>query len=396
MQFDMSGQLLIINGGSSSIKFAVYEAARHPKPLLRGNVERIGLPNSSLKFQHDSTQEQREISAPDHESAIAAIIDLLSHRPGLTRPAAIGHRIVHGGPNYSSSMRVTAEVLDELRRLSPLDPEHLPSEILLIESLARHYRDVPQIACFDTAFGRQMPSVAKIVPIPRKYEALGVQRYGFHGLSYTYLMQEIARLDGPQAAQGRIILAHLGNGASMAAVRNGKCIDTSMGLTPVSGLVMSTRSGDIDPGLAGFLHRTQKMSPQEFHEMIHEQSGLLGVSEISPDMRDLLAKRQTDPRAALAVDLFCYQARKWIGAFTAALQGLDLLVFAGGIGEHSPQIRAEICHGLEFLGIQINPAANEANAPMISKENATIPVRVLKTDEEKVIAGETYRLFVNA
>jgi acetate kinase len=388
----MTEQVLIINGGSSSIKFAVYEAGAQIQALLRGNVERIGLPQSSLKWVRDLKQERRAISAEKHEAAIGAVIELLSSQSGINRPAAIGHRIVHGGARYSASVRVTSEVLDELRRMSPLDPEHLPSEIALIEALGRHYRDVPQVACFDTAFGRQMPRVARIIPIPRKYEAQGVQRYGFHGLSYTYLMEEIARLDGPRAAQGRIILAHLGNGASMAAVRDGRCIDTSMGLTPVSGLVMSTRSGDVDPGLAGFLHRTQKMSPQEFHEMIHEHSGLLGVSETSPDMRDLLAKRQDDPRAAEAVDLFCYQARKWIGAFAAALSGLDMLVFSGGIGEHSPQIRAEICKGLEFLGIRINAAANEATAQIISEKNTAVLVRVLKTDEEQVIAMETYRL----
>jgi acetate kinase len=273
-----------------------------------------------------------------------------------------------------------------------LDPEHLPSEIAIVEAVAKRYPDVPQVACFDTAFGRSMPQVAKIVAIPRKYEAMGVQRYGFHGLSYTYLMEEIARLDGVERARGRIVLAHLGNGASMAAVREGKCVETTMGLTPVSGLVMSTRSGDIDPGLAGFLHRSEGMSPQEFHEMIHQRSGLLGISGTSPDMRDLLARRKDDERAAEAVEVFCYQARKWIGALAAVMGGIDMLVFSGGIGEKSPEVRAEICRGLEFLGIRLDAKTNERNAPVISDERKSAPIRVIQTDEEQVIARETYRV----
>ncbi len=308
------------------------------------------------------------------------------------RLTAIGHRIVHGGLKYGASERISDEVIHELRRLVPLDPEHLPSEIAIAEALAKRYPDVPQVACFDTAFGRAMPRVAKIVAIPRRYEAMGVQRYGFHGLSYTYLMEEIARLDGVEKARGRIVLAHLGNGASMAAVREGKCVETTMGLTPVSGLVMSTRSGDIDPGLAGFLHRSEGMSLGEFHEMIHERSGLLGISGTSPDMRDLLARRDTDVRAAEAVEVFCYQVRKWIGALAAVLGGTDMLVFSGGIGEKSPQVRSEICRGLEFLGMRVDAKANETNALLISEEKKSIPIRVIQTDEEQVIARETYRL----
>ena len=370
----MPQRILVINGGSSSIRFAVYEDGAKLQVVLRGKVERIGLQGA----------------APDHAAAIEQILDELDHKK-IGRPAAIGHRIVHGGPKYSESQRVSGAVLEELRRLCPLDPEHLPSEISIIEAIAKHWPDVLQVACFDTAFGRAMPRVAKIVPIPRKYEALGVQRYGFHGLSYTYLMEEITRLDGT-AALGKIILAHLGNGASMAAVRDGRCVDTTMGLTPVSGLVMSTRSGDIDPGLIGYLNRIECMSPAQFHQMIHEQSGLLGISQISPDMRDLLAKRQSDSRAAEAVDVFCYQARKWIGAFAAALGGLDMLVFSGGIGEHSPQVRSEICQGLEFLGIGIDAAANDAGAAIISDKKSRVRLRVIATDEELVIARETQRL----
>jgi acetate kinase len=370
----MGEQILIINGGSSSIKYAVYEVPAL-KQVLKGKVERIGLAGAP----------------PNHKEAIAKVIQLLDERE-VGRPAAIGHRIVHGGPKYAESQRVTESLIQELRRLCPLDPEHLPSEIDIVEALAKRYPDVPQVACFDTAFGRAMPRVAKIVAIPRKYEAMGVQRYGFHGLSYTFLMEEIARLDGADTARGRIVLAHLGNGASMAAVRDGKCIEMTMGLTPASGLVMSTRSGDIDPGLAGFLHRVEGMSPQEFHEMIHERSGLLGISETSPDIRDLLARRADDVRAREAVEVFCYQARKWIGALAAVLGGIDMIVISGGIGEHSPQVRREICAGLEFLGIRIDASANEADAQVISEESAAVRVRVIQTDEEQVMARETFRL----
>jgi acetate kinase len=370
----MGEQILVINGGSSSTKYAVYETPGLAR-VLKDKVERIGLAGAPA----------------NHEEAIAKVIQTLDEF-GFGRPAAIGHRIVHGGPKYGASERITSEVLKELRRLCPLDPEHLPSEIEIVEALARRWPDVPQVACFDTAFGRAMPRVGKIVAIPRKYEAMGVQRYGFHGLSYTYLMEEIARQHGENAALGRIVLAHLGNGASMAAVRDGKCVETTMGLTPVSGLVMSTRSGDIDPGLVGFLNRSEGMSVDEFHEMIHERSGLLGISGSSPDMRDLLARRKDDVQAAEAVELFCYQARKWIGALAAVLGGIDMLVFAGGIGEKSPEVRAEICRGLEFLGISIEAKANDANAVVVSPKDAGVRVRVIQTDEEQVIARETYRM----
>jgi acetate kinase len=252
---------------------------------------------------------------------------------------------------------------------------------------------LPQVACFDTAFHRSMPLVATQLPIPRRYAARGVQRYGFHGLSFTFLMQELTRLGDPAAARGRVILAHLGSGASLAAVRDGKCIDTSMGFTPTAGLVMGTRTGDLDPGLMSYLALTDAMSATRFQAMVNHESGLLGISETSADVRDLLDRETGDPRAAQALDLFCYQAKKWIGSFAAALGGLDTLVFAGGIGENAAALRKRICDGLEFLGIDIDEKANSGHAQRISTgAEGSVTVRVIRTDEEAVIAAATIGL----
>jgi acetate kinase len=242
------------------------------------------------------------------------------------------------------------------------------------------------VACFDTAFHHDLPRVAQIIAIPRRYEAAGVRRYGFHGLSYAYLMEELARVAGPRAARGRVILAHLGAGASLAAVRDGRCVETTMGLTPTSGLVMGTRCGDIDPELVRFLMKAGGLTIDQFHDLVNHQSGLLGVSESSADLRDLLAVQDRDVHAAEAVEVFCYRAKTALGALAAALGGLDTLVFAGGIGENSPEARRRICDGLEFLGIAVDERHNSANAPLISTEDGRVAVRVIPTDEESVIA----------
>jgi acetate kinase len=283
-------------------------------------------------------------------------------------------------------------MVEELHRLSPFDPEHLPLEIELIEAFRQRHPILPQVACFDTAFHRTMPRVASLLPIPRRYEAAGVRRYGFHGLSYEFLMGELTRLGDPAAMKGCVILAHLGNGASLAAVRDGNSIDTSMGFTPTAGLVMSSRSGDLDPGLVAYLARTEQMSATQFQEMVNHASGLLGVSETSSDMRDLLDRETEDARAAEAVALFCYQVKKWIGAFAAALGGLDTLVFAGGIGENAPLIRERICDGVGFLGIELNQKRNAKNASLISPDAGRVNVRVIRTDEELMIAKSTTRV----
>jgi acetate kinase len=387
-------RILAINGGSSSIKFALFDAEGSLERVLAGAIERIGLPDASLRVKGTDQADNfsRSIAATDHAAAVGVLMDWIQERSGRDALTAIGHRVVHGGPTFSAPQRINADMVQELRRLVDFDPEHLPEEILLIEAFRRRFPALPQVACFDTDFHRDLPRVAKLLPIPRRYEAQGVRRYGFHGLSYSFLMDELARLAGTDAAQGRVILAHLGNGASLAAVHGGKSVDTSMSFTPAAGVPMSTRSGDLDPGLFSYLARTENMSAKQFNQMVNFQSGLLGVSQTSSDMRDLLHSEGHDVRAAEAVALFCYQVRKWIGAFAAALGGLDTLVFSGGIGEHAPVIRARICVGLGFLGIDLDQARNGANEGVISAAAGRAAVRVIRTDEEATIARSVCRI----
>src|SRR3984893_279149 len=387
-------RILTINGGSSSIKFALFEAGGSLRRILQGGIERIGLPEANLRVKglNQADNFSRSVTAPDHTVAVGILMDWIEERSGRDAVTAAGHRVVHGGPKYSKPQRITAEMIEELHRLSPFDPEHLPEEILLTEAFHRRFPDLPQVACFDTGFHHDLPRVAQLLPTPRRYEAQGVRRYGFHGLSYAFLIGELARLAGTEAAQGRVILAHLGNGARLAALRDGKSVDTSMSFTPTAGVPMSTRSGDLDPGLIWYLARTEKMSAKQFHEMVNFQSGLLGVSETSSDMPDLLDCEMRDVRAAEAIALFCYQVKKCIGAFAAALGGLDTLVFAGGIGENAAPIRERICDGLGFLGIELDQKRNVANAGVISSETSRIPVRVIRTDEEWVIASMVCRV----
>ena len=384
--------VLAINAGSSSIRFAMYEADKAPRRRLAGKIDRIGSRGARLTVEGPGggPQARRLLRASDHPTVAGALLSWLEAQPAFASVRAVGHRVVHG-MRRSEAARVTPRLLAELRRITPYAPEHLPSEIGLIQAFGRRHPRLPQVVCFDTAFHRTMPRVARLLPIPRRYAARGVERYGFHGLSYGYLMEELGRLD-PAAAKGRVILAHLGNGASVAAVRDGKCLDTSMGFTPAAGLVMSTRTGDLDPGLVYYLARSERMTPARFQRMVSHESGLLGVSGTSSDIRDLLAREADDVRAAEAVALFCYAAKKWIGAFAAALGGLDTLVFAGGIGENAPLIRKRICDGLGFLGIELNSRRNAGNGPLISRSGLGVTVRVIRTDEELMIARTVSRV----
>ncbi|HLJ12294.1 MAG TPA: acetate/propionate family kinase [Planctomycetaceae bacterium] len=390
----MTKSILTINGGSSSIKFALYGAGSPPQPKLAGKIERIGQSDARLSIKSDGGRDpdSQAIDAPDHQRAVGKLIGRLTKRGDLASVAAIGHRIVHGGPSHSESCLVTRELIEDLKRLSSLDPAHLPAEIALIEACLAQFPKVPNVACFDTAFHHDLPQCARLLPIPRRYESQGVRRYGFHGLSYAFLMQELTRLAGAEAAQGRLILAHLGAGASLAAVRDGKCIDTSMSFTPSAGLVMGTRSGDLDPGFLTYLMRNEGLNADQLDDLVNRRSGLLGISETSSDMRDLIAREAADPRAADAVAIFCYQAKKWIGAFAAALGGLDTLVFSGGIGENAPLVRSRICQGLEFLGVRLDENCNRANADVISANAARPTVRVIRTDEEAIIVREVQRI----
>ena len=389
-----SPRILTINGGSSSIKFALFEAGDTLKRLVEGSIERIGFPDAGLRVEglNPADSISRSVTAPDHTAAVEVLMDWIEERSDRDVLAAVGHRVVHGGPKYSEPQVITAEMTAELHRLSPFDPEHLPEEILLTEAFQRRFPETNQVACFDTAFHHDLPRVAQLLAIPRRYEAQGIRRYGFHGLSYQFLMEELARRRDPAATTGRVILAHLGNGASLAAVRDGSSIDTSMGFTPTAGVAMSTRSGDLDPGLVWYLARSEKMSALQFSEMVNFQSGLLGISGTSSDMRDLLECEANDVRAAEAVALFCYQIRKQIGAYAAALGGLDTQVFSGGIGENAAVIRARICEGLAFLGIELGVEQNEANAGVISRAHSRVAVHVIHTDEEQMIARMVCRV----
>ena len=379
--------ILTINGGSSSIKFAFYKAEELQVRLLHGNIDRIGLKDSKLNFNDEKGNQKGtlKVETSDHKSAANFLIDWLGEQERFSSVRAVGHRVVLG-MNHTGPEIITPELLNELNHVTAYDPDHLPDEIELIEGFCQRHPKLLQVACFDTAFHCNMPRVAKLLPIPRRFDTMGIRRYGFHGLSYAYLMEELSRIAGTQTAHGRVILAHLGNGASLAAVFEGKSIDTTMGFTPAGGLMMGTRPGDLDPGVAWYMMRSEDLTPKQFNNLINHESGLLGVSDTSSDMHDLLDNQMSDIRAAEAVELFCYQARKWIGAFAAALGGLDTLVFSGGIGENAPEVRTRICEGLGFLGIGIEEKSNKVNSPVISTDSGQTTVRVIHTDEEWMIA----------
>ncbi len=383
----MADSILTINGGSSSIRFAVYDGAADPTCLLEGKVDRIGGAEAVLRFEDHRCGRKGEqpITAGDLAGAAKALTDWLEASDALATVVAIGHRVVHGMGRAGPAI-IDAGLLSELHRIEVADPDHLPGEIRLIEIFRRSHPRCLQVACFDTAFHHDMPRVASLLAIPRRYEAKGLRRYGFHGLSYAYLVEELARVAGTDHARGRVVIAHLGNGASLAALRDGRSVDTSMGFTPAAGVPMGTRSGDLDPGIAAYLQRTERMTIPKFSQMVNHESGLIGISETSADMRDLLANESSDARAADAVAVFCYQVRKWIGAYAAVLGGLETLVFSGGIGESASVVRERICAGLEFLGIEIDAARNDANAAVISREGCRVDVRVIPTNEQRMIA----------
>jgi acetate kinase len=385
--------ILTINGGSSSIKFALYASGGILDKVLSGQINNIGQSTVDVTFINAKTSQKQalQIKVNDYSSAITFLLDWLTGQIDFTLLKAIGHRVVHGMQHTQPSL-ITEELLKDLKEIIPYDPDHLPNEIQLIVGFKKKYPEIPQYACFDTAFHQDMPRVAKILPIPRRFDSMGIHRYGFHGLSYTYLMQELEKSEGKDASNERIILAHLGSGASLAAVYKGKSIDTSMGFTPNAGIPMSTRSGDIDPGAACFMIKKEQLSPNQFNHLISHESGLLGISETSADMSELLKQEVTDVRSAEAVDLFCYQVKKWIGAYTAALGGIDVLVFAAGIGENAPVIRKRICKGLELLGIELDEKRNSENAYLISTDAARVKVHVIHTDEEFIIAQIVSRM----
>jgi acetate kinase len=383
--------ILAVNGGSSSIKFSLYAG----EPLVKwlsGKIDRIGLGDAKLTYTNDRNKMNGTlpVDAGDLSGAADWLIDWLSKQESAMPLAAVGHRLVHG-MEHTQACLIDDGLLEELQRISAYDPDHLPGEIELIRLFRKHDPDLPQVACFDTAFHSTLSPLAKLLPIPRRYGREGVRRYGFHGLSYGYILEELTRIAGPVVAGGAVVMAHLGNGASLAAVKDGESVDTTMGFTPAGGIVMGTRPGDIDPGVIWYIMNKERYDPEQLDHFINKECGLLGVSETSSDMQDLLAAESSDPRAAEAVGLFCYQARKTVGAFSAVLGGLDALVFTGGIGEKSAVIRSRICAGLGYLGIELDQRANAGNEIVISANDARVGVYAIPTDEEWMIAKETFK-----
>jgi acetate kinase len=379
-----SVRILCLNTGSSSLKFALYELGEREVTLATGAVDRIGDPGARLSVRKGAGAEvEHSVDVPDGRAAIDAALAALDGYE-LPSPEAVGHRVVHGGPLHRAPERVDARLLAALKALVPFAPLHLPTEIEAIEAVARRFPDLPQVVCFDTAFHRDMPEIAQHLPLPRALWDAGIRRYGFHGLSYEYVVHELGA-----AGRGRIVIAHLGNGASMAAVRDGRAVETTMGLTPAGGLMMGTRPGDLDPGVLLHLLASGRYGVGELTTLIEGQSGLLGVSGLSADVRTLLAARERNSDAALAIAMFCHRARREIGALAAVLGGIDTLVFTGGIGEHSAVIRREICSGLEHLGVALDPQANEAGAAIVSPPGTSCVVRVVETNEDLMVARHT-------
>src|SRR6202167_1217974 len=379
-------RILTMNRGSATLKSTLYEIGVRKEALLSISVAYGGTTSARLKITDASsaTLLDSSVKGRDSNAALEAIVAWLDKHQYLSGLQAAGHRLVHGGARYTEPQRVTPKFLSALKKLVPLDPDHLPAAIKGIQFVARKFPKLAQVACFDTAFHSVLPTVAKMYALPRRLYDAGIRRYGFHGLSFEYIVGELRKLDARLAA-GRVIIAHLGSGASIVALQNGQSMDTSMGFTPLEGLVMSARSGDVDPGLLLYLLAQKKMSAKAAAALLNKQSGLLGVSTSSGDMRSLLETAKQDPRAAEAVDLFCYRAKKYIGAYAAALAGLDALVFTGGIGERAPAIREKICSGLQFLGIHLDAAQNAANAPVISTPDSRVNIRVIQTNEDLMI-----------
>jgi acetate kinase len=384
----MNQVILCINSGSSSLKFALYQMGNtEEERIATGAVEGIGLAGGRLwiKAGDGKTLVDRRRDFVGCSSATDSI-SAAARELGLPLPTAAGHRVVYGGPNHSSPELVDARFIQGLRDLIPFAPLHLPSAIYGMEAVAARYPDLPQVACFDTAFHRRMPQVAQRFPLLRNLWDEGIRRYGFHGLSFEYIL---GTLDQP--AQRRLLIAHLGNGASLAAIRNGLPLDTTMGFTPTGGLMMGTRSGDLDPGVLLYLMTQKRCEAGELDALLNQRAGLWGVSGISSDMKTLLDQRDRAPHAAEAVELFCYQARKHLGAMTAVLGGLDTLVFTGGMGERAAPVRWEICQGLEYLGIVLDEKRNASNSDVISAPESRCAVRVIPTNEDLMIARHTYR-----
>ena len=385
--------VLTINSGSSSLKFSLYQINDEKEVLeLNGELSDIGMKKGTFAVYNGKGKQirEKELEIRDHNDSLKLLFDFLKKHSPEKSIDAVGHRIVHGGAEFRKPILLTDEDISKLEDLIPLAPEHLPHEIKAVKIVMDQFPDLNQTACFDTGFHRHMPEKAQNYPLPLKMRNEGICRYGFHGLSYEYIMQELEKEAGSEISKGRIIIAHLGNGASMAAVKDGKSQDTTMGFTPAGGLIMGTRSGDLDPGVIIYLQNEKKLSVDEINKLVNENSGLIGISGESSDMKELLESENGNDRVKLAIDMFCYQAGKYIGALTAVLGGLDTMIFTGGIGENSSEIRQRICQNLDYLGIELNDEKNKENEKIISENESEVTVRVMKTNEELMISRHSY------
>ena len=385
----MKHHILCINSGSSSMKFAMYLFGTSEKLIVEGAVERIGLSSGWLWLKDGQGKRlvDKHADFSDHKAAVKAMFTTVIEEQHLQAPDGVGHRLAHGGPKHMAPEIVTPELMLALRSLIPLAPFHLPSEIKGIDAVAAHYPGLSQVVCFDTAFHRQMPEVAQRLPIVRSLWHEGIHRYGFHGLSYEYIVSILG-----SAIQKKVIIAHLGSGASIVALKDGKPQDTTMGFSALGGLMMGTRCGDLDPGILLYLMDEKGYNARQLERLLYQCSGLIGVSGISSDMKTLLDQSTTEPYAGEAIELFCYTARKYIGALSAVLGGLDTMVFTGGIGERAAPVRWSICDGLEYLGIKLDSKNNNANADTISTSDSPCSVRVIPTNEDLMIARHTQSL----
>ncbi|HEV2237186.1 MAG TPA: acetate/propionate family kinase [Ktedonobacterales bacterium] len=397
MPTDMT-RVLALNSGSSSLKFALYavRVGADEQPVASGQLAPIGgeAGQLTLRDMAGGPSLDQRVPLPTHAAALRLLLETLSAHAASWSYYAVGHRVVHGGADFSAPTRITSDVIRTLQGLIPLAPEHLPQAISIIEAVADAHPAVPQVACFDTAFHHAMPAVARTYALPRALTEGGrLRRYGFHGLSYESICAALERQGDHAAAGGRLVIAHLGNGASLCAVRAGHSVDTTMGFSPSGGLVMGTRTGDLDPGVVLYLLELHHLTTSQVRSVLNHESGLLALSAGaragSADVRELLAREADDPAAALALAVFCYQAKRHLGALVAVLGGLDALVFTGGIGEHASAIRARICDGLGVLGIELDAARNAAGAPVISSGTSAVTVRVMATEEERMIARHT-------
>ena len=380
---------LVLNAGSSSLKFCLFQRPPSEGWRLeaRGQIEGIGTaPRLSIKGDRGESLDKRDVSVRDGHEAVGVLAGWLRSRYGGSNVLGIGHRVVHGGSRFTAPTIVNEQVLAQLRELVPLAPLHQPYNLAAIEAVFERLPGVPQVACFDTSFHRGQPPVAELIPLPRDLRQAGIQRYGFHGLSYEYIASVLPEV-APKIASGRVIVAHLGSGASLCALNEGKSVDSTLGFTALDGLCMGTRPGALDPGVVLHLFQGLRLPINEVETLLYKKSGLLAISGISNDMRDLLGR--AEPEARLAVDYFVYRVTKEIGALTAVLGGIDALVFTAGIGENSPEIRRRICESSRWLGIELDESANENRGPEISTSNSKVSVWVIPTNEELMIARHT-------